>query len=228
MGTFPACANCFMGCASKTGEEQKACGRLCAPPEAAGAAHGDTSAVSVCKPVKPSTPAPKECKDSPDAVVQAVSSMPLASRSPRFRAPSRAADDTCMLPCSPSRAANDTCLLRCRWHAYELPFGQELLRGRSAGARRLPLDVRHLQATRVQRLGRRSRAGRLRSLPVGSISSVPSTRYHATVGHARSPEPPTWLLLSFVQPASFRAALLPRTSVRPTRECQKAAPRHAA
>ena len=79
MGTFPACANCFMGCASKTGEEQKACGRLCAPPEAAGAAHGDTSAVSVCKPVKPSTPAPKECKDSPDAVVQAVSSMPCRS-----------------------------------------------------------------------------------------------------------------------------------------------------
>ena len=119
-------------------------------------------------------------------------------------------------------------VLRCRWHAYELPFGQELLRGRPAGARRLPLDVRHLQATRVQRLRRRGRAGRLRSLPVGSISSVPSTRYHATVGHARSPEPPTWLLLSFVQPASFRAALPPRTSVRPTPGCQEAAPKHAA
>ena len=85
-------------------------------------------------------------------------------------------------------------VLRCRWHAYELPVGQELLRGRPAGARRLPLDVRHLQATRVQRLRRRGRAGRLRSLPVGSISSVPSTRYHATVGHARSPQPPTWLV----------------------------------
>ena len=35
MGTFPACANCFLGCASKTGAEKTACGTACGPAVAA-------------------------------------------------------------------------------------------------------------------------------------------------------------------------------------------------
>jgi hypothetical protein len=31
MGTFPACANCFLWCASRTGEERRACSTACGP-----------------------------------------------------------------------------------------------------------------------------------------------------------------------------------------------------
>jgi hypothetical protein len=50
MGSAPECAACFMGCASKTGAEQTACGSACGP---AGI--------------------PPKCEDSPDDVVNAAS-----------------------------------------------------------------------------------------------------------------------------------------------------------
>ena len=71
MGSAPACANCFMGCAIKTGEEKTACGSACGP------AAGVTAppAASISSPA--AAPAPPEgaktCEDSPDDVVNAAS-----------------------------------------------------------------------------------------------------------------------------------------------------------
>ena len=94
MGSAPACANCFMGCASKTGEEKTACGSACgpaassapppapppvtAPPAAPGDAPSgsgaDSSAPRDTAPVlAPAPPSASECSDSSDDVVNAAS-----------------------------------------------------------------------------------------------------------------------------------------------------------
>jgi hypothetical protein len=71
MGSAPACANCFMGCASKTGEEKTACGKACGP------ASGVTAPLTASISSPAAAPAPpvgaETCEDSPDDVVNAAS-----------------------------------------------------------------------------------------------------------------------------------------------------------
>ena len=93
MGSAPACATCFIGCATKTGAEKAACGMACSsaavastndaaasptsvPAEPAAEEAATTSATSV--PAEPAaeeaaTTSASECKDSPDEVVNVAS-----------------------------------------------------------------------------------------------------------------------------------------------------------
>ena len=94
MGSAPACANCFMGCASKTGADKAACGSACgpaassapppapppvtapltAPADAPSGSGADSSAPRDTAPVPaPAPPSASECSDSSDDVVNAAS-----------------------------------------------------------------------------------------------------------------------------------------------------------
>ena len=72
MGSAPECANCFMGCASKTDAEKTACGKACGP-----AAMSDASPPGPpptdAPPTAPAPPETKKCEDSADDVVNAAS-----------------------------------------------------------------------------------------------------------------------------------------------------------
>jgi len=182
MGSAPACANCFMGCASKTGEEKTACGKACGP------ASGVTAppAASISSPA--AAPAPPEgaktCEDSPDDVVNAASGgmLPNCAAGKALCAVDPRIPAGCPLTCGVCKPEKKECkdspddvvnaasgahlrtvlghvrswfavlhFVGCRRDAPQLRRRQGAVRGGPANSRRLPSDVRRVQA-RVQRL----------------------------------------------------------------------------